>query len=404
MAKKVKRDPAIEISVIAEGSDEWGRRYFLLGAGEKPIPGFPPVLASRLIQQKQEVLGELANAGLGLYASSAQRKFFDKLQKWGKKDATFKVATKIGWNDGTYVLPDKVSNPRRNVYTILGELDPDTVEKYRRSENTLKHWQENIGNLCVNNSRLMFSVAVAFTGPILRFVTGERSGGFQIYGDAETGKTTAAMVAGSIWGCHRHKSDLGFLESWNTTENAVEMTALAHNDVILILDETKKAGSTAAERIKVVLNVIMRLAQQQGKKRLTGATAIQSWRFYFLSTSNFSLDEMATTGGAEIDDADRGRLVDIPLPKGARNVLNAVIGKFEHQLPVRYKTPMLEVQPKRKGTACSWLASWSTCLASMGPTKCTPSHFRQEHLHDRRGVSPLRPHIGHFSPNSFPAI
>jgi uncharacterized protein (DUF927 family) len=73
------------------------------------------------------------------------------------------------------------------------------------------------------------------------------------------------MVAGSIWGCHKHKSDLGFLESWNTTENAVEVTALAHNDVILILDETKKAGSTPGKRIEVLLNVTMRLAQQQEK-------------------------------------------------------------------------------------------------------------------------------------------
>ncbi len=170
-------------------------------------------------------------------------------------------------------------------------------EKYRVSPNvTLQDWREKIGRLCLNNSRLMFAVSLAFTGPILRFVRAERSGGFEIYGSPETGKTTAAMVAGSVWGCHR-QPDKGFLESWNTTANAVEVTALAHNDGLLILDETKAQGNVT-KRLELVLNVTMRLAEQREKKRLGGATEPRSWRFYFLSTSNFSLDEMAAKAGS----------------------------------------------------------------------------------------------------------
>jgi putative DNA primase/helicase len=312
MAKKTKKNIAL-INVVAEGTDELGRRYFLFVTEKESIPNIPPVLASRLIEDRSKVLAELANAGFGLFTATEQRVFLESVQKWGKRDASFRVATKIGWNGRTYVLPDKVFNPDQNVYRALGELDAGTLAKYRVSQSTLEDWQKEIGKGCLNNSRLMFAVALAFTGPILSFVSGERSGGFQIYGKPETGKTTAAMVAGSVWGRHR-QPDRGFLESWNTTANKVELTALAHNDGLLILDETKKAGANHQKRIEAVLDVTFRLAEQVEKKRLTGATKDREWRCYFLSTSNFSLDEMGAKGGREIDDADRGRLVDIPLP------------------------------------------------------------------------------------------
>ena len=199
IAKKTKKSLS-PISVIAEGTDELGRRYFILAAEGEPIVTLPPILASRFSDDQKGVSSALTNAGFNLIASVAKTAFFNSVQNWGKKEPSFRVATKIGWNGWTYVLPDKVFNPKKNVYPVLDELNAGTIEKYRVSSNdSLEDWQENIGKLCINNTRLMFAVALAFTGPILRFVEGERSGGFQIYGDPETGKSTAAMVAGSVW-------------------------------------------------------------------------------------------------------------------------------------------------------------------------------------------------------------
>ena len=82
----------------------------------------------------------------------------------------------------------------------------------------------------------------------------------------ETGKTTAAMVAGSVWGCHTGGNrEIGFAETWHTTANQVEVTALAHNDCLLILDETGQAGSNDRERAQVVTTVVMTLAQLREK-------------------------------------------------------------------------------------------------------------------------------------------
>ena len=325
MAKSSSKKTTPKLQVISEGEDEWGRRYLLIGVSGKPMPNFPPILASRLINKKSEVIAELVNAGINLFTSRAQAEFFASIQNWGTKPATFRVATKIGWNGNTYVLPDQIFNPRTDVYAMLNELDPDILAKYTKSKHRLKEWQTQIGKLCLNNSRLMFAIALAFTGPILRFVDGIRSGGFQIYGDPETGKTTAAMVTGSVWGRHR-QSELGFLETWNTTANAVEITALGHSDGLLPLDETKKAGADLTKRAATILEATIRLSEQREKRRLNCATAFRSWRGYFLSTSNYSLKRLAEMGGIEVDDADLGRLVDIPLPTAAHGIYQDLHG------------------------------------------------------------------------------
>jgi hypothetical protein len=161
----------------------------------------------------------------------------------------------------------------------------------------------------------MFAASLAFTGPILRFGSVEKSGGFQLYGKGETGKTTAAMVAGSVWGCHRDpaKRQAGFCEKWNTTVNQLEVTALAHNDALLILDETKLAGGNEKERANIVYNVVYRIDSMVEKGRMTDVGSPRSWRCYFLSTSNLTFEQLVSPSRS-IDEADRGRLVDIPLP------------------------------------------------------------------------------------------
>jgi putative DNA primase/helicase len=139
------------------------------------------------------------------------------------------------------------------------------------------------------------------------------------------GKTGAAMVTGSIWGCHRSpaRRENGFAESWSTTAGKVEITALAHNETVMILNDTKRAARNDKDKCSAVIDMSFGLAEHVEKERLTNTTSIRGWLLYFLSTSNFSLDELAHRAGVEVDDAERGRLVDIPYP-------NAGHGIYEH--------------------------------------------------------------------------
>jgi uncharacterized protein (DUF927 family) len=183
-------------------------------------------------------------------------------------------------------------------------------------------WRKQIAGPSEKNTRLMFGIALSLSGPILHYVKGPRTGGFQISGPAETGKTTAALVAGSVWGCHlgAERREKGFLESWHTTDGKVETTALAHNETLLILDETQRAGRNARERAQVVTDLTFSLSEGIERERLTNQKSARAWRTYFLSTSNLTLSELAAAGGVEIDEAYLGRLFDIPCPAGRHGV------------------------------------------------------------------------------------
>jgi putative DNA primase/helicase len=216
-SSKKSMSSAIKTRVIIEGEgrDEWGRRYFKfsINGSAHDIPPFP---VEQLVKEPTQLFAALANAGWNGFTTKARNELLDRLQRRKPKALRFRVATRLGWNSGAYVLADEIiGEPKKPLEKAFGGLDRAMLEKYR-AKATLREWQDQIAALCKGNSRLMFSVGLAFTGPILPLVTGPKAGGFQIWGDAETGKTTAAMVAGSVWGCHRGEGrrEKGFAESW----------------------------------------------------------------------------------------------------------------------------------------------------------------------------------------------
>lgn len=328
-SSKKSKAPIAKSRVVIEGEgrDEWGNRYFkfLVVGSDHDIP---PISVEQLLNDPKPLFTALGNAGWNAFIPKVRNQLLGKLQKRKPKASSFEVVTRLGWNSGAFVLADKVvGHPKKRLEKALGDLDQAMLQKYR-AKGTLKQWQEKIAVPCSGNSRLMFAVSLAFTGPILPFVRGPRAGGFQIWGPAETGKTTAAMVAGSVWGCHRREGrrEKGFAESWNSTKNKIEVTALAHNHTLLILDETKGAGGSDRQRAEVVTLVVFGLAECTEKERLTNATPARSWRCYFLSTSNLSLAQLGRRGKVAIDEAHLGRLADIPLPSNGRGIYEKLHG------------------------------------------------------------------------------
>jgi putative DNA primase/helicase len=316
------------LTIDGEGVDEWGKRYFKFSAqgSKRDIPAFS---ADDIHDKLSLLLKEFANAGTNTFGQRFKNSFLDYLQSWKPERPTFKVATRVGWHGSSFVFPDQiVGKTKLPVEIVLRDLDPQMLAKYR-CQGTLQEWQEKIGALCDGNSRLMFAASLACTGPILRFVGRARSGGFQNVGPPETGKTTCAMVAGSCWGCHRtpEHRERGFAETWHTTPNKVELSALAHNETLFIPDETKLAGDSDKQRAQNVIQVSFALAENAEKDRMTNTGSLRAWRFYFLSTSNYTLPELARSGGlGELDDAVLGRLADIPCPDGGYGIYEDLHG------------------------------------------------------------------------------
>ena len=303
---------AKKYTIVGEGRDEGGRRYFKLS-----VEGWPePIItaADTFGTDPSKLIAALTNAGVNLFSRESKNALLMELQSFSVSKPNFRVITKLGHSRKQFVLPTQTfGRSRRPTVTVLDDLDPAMTSKYR-SRGTGEEWQSQIAALSVGNIRLMFPISLSLTGPILRYVKGPRTGGFQISGSAETGKTTAAIVGGSVWGCHvgTERQEKGFSESWHTTGGKLELTALAHNDTTLVLDETQRAGRNARQRAEVLLDIAFSLAEGNERERLTNTSSARAWRFYYLSTSNLTFSELARAGGIEIDDAHLGRLFDIP--------------------------------------------------------------------------------------------
>jgi putative DNA primase/helicase len=302
----------VSYHIDGEGRDETGARYFRIALPESAIT----VSAKTVVSEPGHVFAALTNAGINCISSESKKAVIDALQSFGGDQDDFRVATKIGYCDKQFVLPKHAIGPSPlPTVLVLDHLDQAMVSKYR-TKGALNEWQKQIASPANGNSRLMFGTALALTGPILPFVKGPRTGGFQISGPAETGKTTAATVAGSVWGCHvsPERQEKGFAESWHSTEGKVEKTAMAHNNTLLILDETQRAGRDAGHRARVVGDLAFSLAEGIERERLTNSASSRAWQTYFLSTSNKTFAEIAEAGKLEIDDAYLGRMFDIPCP------------------------------------------------------------------------------------------
>ena len=201
-------------------------------------------------------------------------------------DTPLLCLSQIGWHGDVYVLPDEQFGG-----TLKGKIhfQGDSVESLHICSGSLAEWSQNIGEYCRGNPLLVLLTSYALTGPLLKRFDME-GGGLHLYGSSSSGKTTCALVAGSVCG----GGPRGFLRQWRATHNALENTATLHNDNFLILDEISQAtGETASQ-------VAYMLTNGQGKERLKADASRRKtyrWRLNFLSTGEMTINEKIEEGG-----------------------------------------------------------------------------------------------------------
>jgi Domain of unknown function (DUF927) len=160
----------------------------------------------------------------------------------------------------------------------------------------------------------MFAAALSFVGPICK-PFGLRAPGVQAVGDAANGKTVFGIIAGATWGGNPDSS-LGFGCAWNGTPNGLEEYPPAHNQALIVLDETSLMPTDEKGRVLSFGEALMRLKQGQGKERFN-SRAVQRWSSPLISTSNFSVFHLLNSERRKNYEAYVDRLIDIPPPDGS---------------------------------------------------------------------------------------
>ena len=220
---------------------------------------------------------------------------------------------KAGWHGDQYVFADGTvigsAGEKESVYPV-NETSPRGI----RSSGTLKQWCDNVFSLCISNSRMIFSVGVAFSSICLELV-GEDSGGFNFRGRSSIGKTKCLNVAVSVFGSPEFK------RSWKTTANGLEGVCALHNDCLLPLDEFGQADANEVGEISYMIS------QGMGKQRAyknASPCDPATWRVMMLSTGEVGLEEHIRSGKKTAKAGQQARIADIPAE------IDNAHGCFEH--------------------------------------------------------------------------
>ncbi len=161
--------------------------------------------------------------------------------------------------------------------------------------------------MCIGNSRLAFSVSLAFAAAMVGLLKLE-GGGFHLVGESSIGKTTALVVANSVW---RRE-----INSWRATDNALEGTAAEHCHSLLALDEL----SQVEPRVAGATAYMLANGKGKGRSDRKGAPRDRAeWLLLFLSTGEQTLaDKVVEDGRQRTPRAGQAvRLIEIPADAGA---------------------------------------------------------------------------------------
>ena len=246
----------------------------------------------------------LARKGLDIHTvSKSSRKNLITFLSIDKTKHFGVLLNRIGWFEDTFVLSNE--NYSKQEPDKLFFLDKDKVHSIEnlQSSGTLEEWKKEVASYAKKNHCFIFGLGIAFASPLLKDF-GIESGGFNFFGSSSTGKTTSTIVANSVWGSPK------WMESWRTTDNALEGICHGHNDAFLGLDELSQT------KPDIIAKTAYMIANQSAKSRSNciGETLEKKrWRILFLSNGEPSIEQKIEASREKARAGQLIRVIDIPI-------------------------------------------------------------------------------------------
>jgi uncharacterized protein (DUF927 family) len=247
-----------------------------------------------------EFRAELMGGGLDISPNRKERTLLAAYIQKFPTDRRVRCVERLGWHGCAYVLPTEIVGGDGSEAAVF--QNPHMVEPAFSVSGTERQWRERVASLAAGNSRLTFAASVGFAGPLLD-VVGMEGGGFHLCGGSSKGKSTAQVLAASVWG-----DPARYKRSWRTTSNALESMALLSNDGLLVLDEIREINP------KEIGAAVYMLANGQAKGRADKsglARRVQTWKMLFLSSGEIGLSELMRQAGERANAGQEIRLAEI---------------------------------------------------------------------------------------------
>jgi putative DNA primase/helicase len=269
--------------LVAQARDiekqNWAKKFQLKTADGETADIILP--ASLLAGDAVTLREALLSAGLPVSSTKNGRERLTEYLSRCQTDKRILQTDRIGWHNEAFVTADRTCGAHPSGEQI--EFAGTDKSKVGQTAGTLEGWQTQIASLATESSALVFAISCAFAAPLIYIVNGE-SGGFHFVGSSSIGKTTALLLAGSVWGGGGLE---GYLKAWRATPNGLEGIAAAHCDVLLCLDEIGQIRGSEAGLCAYML------ANGTGKIRANKFGAARppfTWRVMILSSGEMTLD------------------------------------------------------------------------------------------------------------------
>jgi uncharacterized protein (DUF927 family) len=208
----------------------------------------------------------------------------------GNKPKAVTGFSRTGWftvnGRSMYALPEQIFGVDNKDYVFASEIPS---HKMLRQAGTLESWKLNVASAAIGNPLVMFALGIGFAAPLMHLLEVD-GGGFNYTGPSGTGKSTLLQVSASIYGNAvdpATASGRSFIQQWNTTDNALEATAQAYNDLLLPIDEIgmKRGGSNFAATLYMLASGAAKQAMNSNREVMPTSR----WRVMVLSSGEHSV-------------------------------------------------------------------------------------------------------------------
>jgi putative DNA primase/helicase len=307
----------IEVTALSrsETSENWGRCVRFNDADGSTHHFSIP--ASMLAGDPNPPLQMLADAGLTFADSrlTTRQEIVALLQRWTPPARVTAVET-LGWSPDrrAFLFGDgRVLGDQSVVFQTIAAAG---AAGEMRVHGTLDEWRSSVSICCLDNTILIAAVSTALAGPLLDLI-GMESGGVHLFGKSSEGKTTAQLVAGSVWGSPRFK------QTWRATSNGLEGVAAACNSTCLVLDEISEISGKEAGAAAYMLG------NGHGKVRADRSGAARRavrWRLMYLSSGEMTLADKVAEGGGRTRAGHEMRLLNISVTGRKHGVFDRLHG------------------------------------------------------------------------------
>jgi hypothetical protein len=218
-------------------------------------------------------------------------------------------APATGWRRGnkTFVLPDRAVGTNSKSICGLPTIDRGG---YFGSRGTCKSWLRQVGPVATKSSAIMLAASCSFAAPLLRIMN-EQSFGICLVGKTGGGKTTAALVASSIY----RSGQIDQLLSWYATAAGLEPVLRSHNDCLLVVDDLNKMPLTSdRERHETIKSFSYNIGSTKLRSPLYDESSDngEQYRVIALTSAETAIAELAARRGNQRG-GDARRLIDVPV-------------------------------------------------------------------------------------------